>query len=166
MKGRPPSPSSSSPPERRGQRDGGFRTRRGGLHHQAHLAAHPPGPREAHLENKLARDWIEDRNRALEEMVAERTRGLAATQDATILSMATLAETRDKETSNHIRRTHEDAAQGGSRAGRGTSLRPGGSGRLRRRRSPVPGDLGQLSGLRPHRARPGGADRAWCILQR
>jgi putative two-component system response regulator len=59
----------------------------------------------AHLENKLARDWIEDRNRVLEEMVAERTRELAATQDATILSMATLAETRDKETGNHIRRT-------------------------------------------------------------
>jgi len=59
----------------------------------------------AHLENKLARDWIEDRNRVLEEMVAERTHELAATQDATILSMATLAETRDKETGNHIRRT-------------------------------------------------------------
>jgi len=59
----------------------------------------------AHLENKLARDWIEDRNRILEEMVAERTRELVATQDATILSMATLAETRDKETGNHIRRT-------------------------------------------------------------
>ena len=38
-------------------------------------------------------------------MVDERTRELAATQDATILSMATLAETRDKETGNHIRRT-------------------------------------------------------------
>lgn len=59
----------------------------------------------AHLENKLARDWIEDRNRILEEMVAERTRELALTQDATILSMATLAETRDQETGHHIRRT-------------------------------------------------------------
>ncbi len=59
----------------------------------------------AHLENKLARDWIEDRNRILEEMVVERTRELALTQDATILSMATLAETRDQETGNHIRRT-------------------------------------------------------------
>jgi putative two-component system response regulator len=38
-------------------------------------------------------------------MVLERTRELAATQDATILSMATLAETRDKETGLHLRRT-------------------------------------------------------------
>ena len=60
---------------------------------------------KAHLENKQARDFIEDRNRVLEEMVTARTRELAATQDATILSMATLAETRDKETGDHIRRT-------------------------------------------------------------
>lgn len=60
---------------------------------------------KAHLENKHARDFIEDRNRVLQEMVLARTRELAATQDATILSMATLAETRDKETGNHIRRT-------------------------------------------------------------
>ena len=60
---------------------------------------------KAHIENKMARDFIEDRNRVLEEMVDERTRELAATQDATILSMATLAETRDKETGNHIHRT-------------------------------------------------------------
>ncbi len=60
---------------------------------------------KAHLENKQARDFIEDRNRVLEEMVAARTRELAATQDATILSMATLAETRDQDTGNHIRRT-------------------------------------------------------------
>lgn len=60
---------------------------------------------KAHLENKQARDFIEDRNRVLEEMVTERTRELAATQDATILSLATLAETRDQETGNHIRRT-------------------------------------------------------------
>jgi putative two-component system response regulator len=59
----------------------------------------------AHLENKHARDFIEDRNRVLQGMVLERTRELAATQDATILSMATLAETRDKETGFHLRRT-------------------------------------------------------------
>src|SRR4030095_8894784 len=58
-----------------------------------------------HLENKHARDFIEDRNRVLQGMVLERTRELAATQDATILSMATLAETRDKETGLHLRRT-------------------------------------------------------------
>jgi len=59
----------------------------------------------AHLENKHARDFIEDRNRVLAGMVLERTRELAATQDATILSMATLAETRDQETGYHLRRT-------------------------------------------------------------
>jgi len=60
---------------------------------------------KAHLENKHARDFIEDRNRVLAGMVLERTRELAATQDATILSMATLAETRDRETGYHLRRT-------------------------------------------------------------
>ena len=47
----------------------------------------------------------ENRNRVLQGMVLERTRELAATQDATILSMATLAETRDPETGRHLRRT-------------------------------------------------------------
>jgi putative two-component system response regulator len=60
---------------------------------------------KAHLENKHARDFIEDRNRVLQGMVLERTRELAATQDATILSMATLAETRDPETGHHLQRT-------------------------------------------------------------
>jgi putative two-component system response regulator len=41
----------------------------------------------------------------LEREVAERTRELAAIQDVTILAMASLAETRDNETGNHIRRT-------------------------------------------------------------
>jgi cyclic di-GMP phosphodiesterase len=59
----------------------------------------------AHLENKHARDFIEDRNRVLQQMVLERTRELEATQDATILSMATLAETRDPETGHHLQRT-------------------------------------------------------------
>jgi putative two-component system response regulator len=59
----------------------------------------------AHLENKHARDFIEDRNRVLQGMVLERTRELQATQDATILSMATLAETRDPETGHHLQRT-------------------------------------------------------------
>jgi putative two-component system response regulator len=41
----------------------------------------------------------------LQVMVLERTRGVVATQDATILSMATLAETRDPETGHHLQRT-------------------------------------------------------------
>ena len=59
----------------------------------------------AHIENKHARDFIEDRNRVLQVMVLERTREVVATQDATILSMATLAETRDPETGHHLQRT-------------------------------------------------------------
>jgi putative two-component system response regulator len=60
---------------------------------------------KAHLENKHARDFLADRNRVLRAMVLERTRELAVTQEATILSLATLAETRDKETGRHLRRT-------------------------------------------------------------
>jgi putative two-component system response regulator len=37
--------------------------------------------------------------------VAKRTREVMAIQDVTILAMASLAETRDSDTGNHIRRT-------------------------------------------------------------
>ncbi len=43
----------------------------------------------------------------LEELVKERTRELNLTQDATINSLASLAETRDNETGGHIRRTQK-----------------------------------------------------------
>ena len=75
---------------------------------------------KAHLENKHARDFIEDRNRVLQGMVLERTRELVATQDATILSMATLAETRDPETGHHLRRTQALRARAGRAAARRT----------------------------------------------
>jgi putative two-component system response regulator len=58
-----------------------------------------------HLTLKQAHEVLADHNRILEQKVAERTLDLAITQDITILSMATLAETRDNETGNHIRRT-------------------------------------------------------------
>jgi len=58
-----------------------------------------------HLELKRARDQIVAQNEILEQRVQERTRELALTQDITILSLASLAETRDNETGNHIRRT-------------------------------------------------------------
>jgi putative two-component system response regulator len=47
------------------------------------------------------------RNQAviLEQKVEERTRQLSALQDATMIAMGSLAETRDNETGNHIRRT-------------------------------------------------------------
>ena len=51
-----------------------------------------------HIELKRYRD-------RLEELVAERTRELARTQEAAIESMGTLAECRDPETGGHIRRT-------------------------------------------------------------
>jgi putative two-component system response regulator len=58
-----------------------------------------------HLENKLARDFLQDQNAFLESEVIRRTSQVAAVQDVTILAMASLAETRDNETGNHIRRT-------------------------------------------------------------
>jgi putative two-component system response regulator len=58
-----------------------------------------------HLDLKMARDFLKDRNKYLEEEVRQRTREVAAVQDVTIQAMAALAETRDNETGNHIRRT-------------------------------------------------------------
>jgi putative two-component system response regulator len=58
-----------------------------------------------HLKIKAAADFLKDKNAFLESEVAKRTRELAAIQDVTILTMASLAETRDSDTGNHIRRT-------------------------------------------------------------
>ncbi len=60
---------------------------------------------KTHLALKAAQDFLRDQNAILEERVAERTQQLSAVQDVTILAMASLAETRDNETGNHIRRT-------------------------------------------------------------
>ena len=57
------------------------------------------------LNLKKARQLLQDQNRHLEHLVEERTRQLVQMQEATILAMASLAETRDNETGNHIRRT-------------------------------------------------------------
>ncbi|MCG2584286.1 two-component system response regulator [Massilia sp. TS11] len=54
---------------------------------------------------KTAREQLERQNEILEQKVAERTAQLQKMQDATILAMASMAETRDNETGNHIRRT-------------------------------------------------------------
>jgi putative two-component system response regulator len=54
---------------------------------------------------KRARDELLHHAEHLEAEVAQRTRETLAVQDATIMAMATLAETRDHETGNHIRRT-------------------------------------------------------------
>lgn len=57
------------------------------------------------LRIKAAADFLRDQNDFLEQEVQRRTRELAAIQDVTIIAMASLAETRDNETGNHIRRT-------------------------------------------------------------
>ncbi len=58
-----------------------------------------------HLRLKAASDFLRDNNAFLESEVERRTRENQAIQDVTILSMASLAETRDSDTGNHIRRT-------------------------------------------------------------
>lgn len=57
------------------------------------------------LQVKASADFLKDKNAYLETEVTKRTKELAAIQDVTILAMASLAETRDNDTGNHIRRT-------------------------------------------------------------
>jgi putative two-component system response regulator len=54
---------------------------------------------------KTATDFLRDQNAYLEAEVAKRTHEVECVQDVTITAMASLAETRDDETGNHIRRT-------------------------------------------------------------
>jgi putative two-component system response regulator len=58
-----------------------------------------------HLQLKKVRDYLKDQNEFLEAEVQKRTREVTAVQEVTILAMASLAETRDNDTGNHIRRT-------------------------------------------------------------
>jgi len=58
-----------------------------------------------HLALKAYADFLRDKNAFLEHEVVKRTAEVTAIQDVTILAMASLAETRDNETGNHIRRT-------------------------------------------------------------
>ncbi|MET0856592.1 MAG: HD domain-containing phosphohydrolase [Telluria sp.] len=58
-----------------------------------------------HLELKSLRAMHSERDSQLEYQVAERTREAVLMQDATIMAMATLAESRDANTGNHLRRT-------------------------------------------------------------
>ena len=57
------------------------------------------------LSLKAAADYLRDKAKFLEREVARRTREVRAIQDVTILALASLAETRDSATGNHIRRT-------------------------------------------------------------
>ena len=61
------------------------------------------GEKNAYLNEKNA--FLRDKNDFLEHEVVRRTQEVTAIQDVTILVMASLAETRDAETGNHIRRT-------------------------------------------------------------
>ena len=60
---------------------------------------------KSHLALKAMADFLRNQNDFLEIEVGKRTREVMAIQDVTILVMASLAETRDSETGNHIRRT-------------------------------------------------------------
>jgi len=57
------------------------------------------------LQAKAGLDFLRNQNEFLEAEVQKRAREITAIQDVTILAMASLAETRDNETGNHIRRT-------------------------------------------------------------
>lgn len=57
------------------------------------------------LQVKAAATFLKDKNLYLETEISKRTAEISAVQDVTILAMASLAETRDLETGNHIRRT-------------------------------------------------------------
>jgi len=57
------------------------------------------------LELKQARDWLRDQNTFLEAEVARRMGENLLIQDVSIHALAHLAETRDPETGNHLRRT-------------------------------------------------------------
>lgn len=58
-----------------------------------------------HLALKAHADFLRDKADFLEAEVTKRTQEVVAIQDVTILAMASLAETRDSDTGNHIRRT-------------------------------------------------------------
>ncbi|WP_286240795.1 response regulator [Neptuniibacter halophilus] len=60
---------------------------------------------KTHLALKTAQDELAKQNELLDKRVKTRTAELSLTQDITILALASLAETRDNETGNHIRRT-------------------------------------------------------------
>jgi len=60
---------------------------------------------KTHLSLRQARTFLRDQNEFLENEVRKRTREIEIIQDVTVQTLASLAETRDSETGNHIRRT-------------------------------------------------------------
>lgn len=73
----------------------------------------PPSPPivkariSTHLRLKSVRDFLRDKNEYLEAEVSRRTKEIEIIQDVTMIAMGSLAETRDNETGNHIRRTQQ-----------------------------------------------------------
>jgi len=71
----------------------------------------PPNPGilrariKTHLNLKDMRDFLKDKNEYLEAEISRRTREIKIIQDIVMIAMGSLAETRDNETGNHIRRT-------------------------------------------------------------
>ncbi|MES2316351.1 MAG: HD domain-containing phosphohydrolase [Pseudomonadota bacterium] len=63
-----------------------------------------------HVQLRLARGLLKDQQIHFTHLVAERTREIVHMQDATVLAMASLAESRDPDTGNHIRRTQHYVA--------------------------------------------------------
>ena len=62
---------------------------------------------KTHLTVKASADFLRDQNHYLEQEVAKRTREVKHIQEASALALAALAETRDNDTGNHIRRTQQ-----------------------------------------------------------
>ncbi|MBU0926845.1 MAG: two-component system response regulator [Spirochaetes bacterium] len=59
----------------------------------------------AQIRLKEMRDFLRDKNAYLESEVARRTNEIVTIQDVMMIAMGSLAETRDNDTGNHIRRT-------------------------------------------------------------
>ncbi len=65
---------------------------------------------KTHLVNKFAGDFLKNQNSFLETMVKKRTFQIENIQNVTIRMAASLAETRDNETGDHIKRTQKYVA--------------------------------------------------------
>lgn len=59
------------------------------------------------LENKIFEDFLKDQNHTLDEIVDKKTKEVVAIQNVTMMALGSLAETRDSDTGNHIRRTQK-----------------------------------------------------------
>ena len=62
---------------------------------------------KTHLISKFAGDFLKDQNSSLERLVRKRTLQIENIQNVTIRMAASLAETRDNETGDHIKRTQK-----------------------------------------------------------